>query len=117
MNFMIRLFIAVIILVIIGAVGYKIATRERLANNRRRVYLHYTNWCGACKSMKPVWDQVKSSAGGVTFIEVDEDKAKNEWVRGYPTIIMVNERGQRIQYDGGANYGTLLRWVLSPVHM
>jgi thiol-disulfide isomerase/thioredoxin len=86
-------------------------------NNTRRVTLHYTNWCGYCKKMKPVWDQVKkaSAGSGIIFSEVDEDIAKTPGVNGYPTIIMLDERGQRSKYIGQADFATLRNWIVAPV--
>jgi thiol-disulfide isomerase/thioredoxin len=86
-------------------------------NNTRRVTLHYTQWCGYCKNMKPIWEQVKlaTAASGILFNEIDEDVARTPGVTGYPTIIMLNERGERSKYDGPADFATLRAWVVNPV--
>jgi thiol-disulfide isomerase/thioredoxin len=86
-------------------------------NNTRRVTLHYTNWCGYCKQMKPVWEKVKVAAAnsGIIFSEVDEDIAHTPGITGYPSIIMLNERGERSKYFGTADFDTLRNWVVSPL--
>jgi thiol-disulfide isomerase/thioredoxin len=86
------------------------------ANNTRRVTLHFTEWCGYCKQMKPIWDRVKQATidSGIIFSEVDEDKVKTPGVDGYPTVLMLDEYGRRHKYEGPANFETLRSWVVSP---
>lgn len=85
-------------------------------NNTRRIYLHYTNWCGYCKKMKPIWAQVKETLAdtALEFHEIDEDIAKTPGVNGYPTIIMIDENGFRHQYPGGIDFEKLRSWCASP---
>lgn len=85
-------------------------------NNTRRVYLHYTNWCGFCKKMKPIWAQVKETLAetAVEFYEIDEDVAKTPGVNSYPTILMIDENGFRHQYPGAYNFEQLRSWCVSP---
>lgn len=87
-------------------------------NNTRRVYLHSTNWCPHCKTMKPVWEQVKIAVAesNIEFYEIDEDVAKTPGINGFPTIRMLDEYGQRRQYPGGADFEQLRRWVVNPAH-
>lgn len=85
-------------------------------NNTRRVYLHYTDWCGYCKKMKPIWAQVKETLAEsmIQFYEIDEDVAKTPGVNGYPTILMIDENGYRHQYPGGIEFESLRAWCVSP---
>lgn len=84
-------------------------------NNTRKVYLHYTEWCGYCKKMKPVWEQVKTvlSETGIEFYEIDEDVAKTPGVNGYPTILMIDENGFRSQYPGASEFEQLRAWCVA----
>lgn len=91
--------------------------RERLyVNTTRTVHFHYTNWCGACANMKPVWAQVKAATAGsnVRYIEIDEDIAHTPGVSKYPTIMMVDEHGHTHRYDGPAEFAALRSWVVAP---
>lgn len=85
-------------------------------NNTRRVYLHYTNWCGFCKKMKPIWAQVKGTLAetALEFYEIDEDVAKTPGVNSYPTILMIDENGFRHQYPGAYDFEQLRSWCVMP---
>lgn len=85
-------------------------------NNVRRIYFHSTNWCPHCKTMKPIWEQVKLAAAesNTEFYEIDEDVAKTPGVNGIPTIRMLDEYGLRHQYPGMPDFEELRRWVMSP---
>jgi thiol-disulfide isomerase/thioredoxin len=85
-------------------------------NNKRRIYLHYTQWCHFCRMMKPVWEKVKTATtgSGIEYIEVDEDLVHTPGISGYPTIIMLDEQGRRHKYIGQADFDTLRNWCVSP---
>lgn len=78
--------------------GAETATSGK-ATSGKVVTLHYTNWCGACTRMKPVWAAVKAK-GGATFLEVNEEDSPTEGVNSYPTIYR-EVGGQKTQYMGG----------------
>jgi thioredoxin 1 len=53
-------------------------------------------WCGPCKTFKPIVQQVMSETGtNVQFIDVDQDKTTTSTyqVTSVPTIMMVNDNG------------------------
>jgi len=93
----------------------KPSTHQQI-NLTRKVTLHYTNWCGACKLMKPVWARVKNALAGsnIKFEELDEDMAKTPGIAGYPTIILIDEFGHAHQYPFDANFERLRDWIISP---
>ncbi len=94
----------------------KPSTHQQI-NLTRSVTLHYTNWCGACKLMKPVWARVKVALAGsnITFAELDEDTAKTPGIDGYPTIILVDEFGHAHQYPYDADFERLRNWIIQPL--
>lgn len=56
----------------------------------------YATWCGPCKTMAPILDEVKSSLGDkITILKVDVDKnpqaAASFQVQGVPTLILFKE--------------------------
>jgi Thioredoxin len=80
-------------------------------NDTRRVYLHSVSWCGYCKAFKPMWEQLKSQNPDVAFEEIDGDVTKDPLVTSYPTIIMLDERGQRHVYTAQRTISQLTEWI------
>lgn len=95
-----------------GAQNTQMSTTH--VNNTRYITLHYTKWCGFCKNMKPVWEQVKitTAGSGIVYSENDEDVTKTPGVKGIPTIIMLDERGYRHKYEGRADFNELRNWCV-----
>ncbi len=117
------LIVVLIILIVVGGGGYAWYNRESFAlkqrgiNHTRRVTLHSVKWCPHCIIMKPIWEQVKIAVmgSGIIFTEVDEDIAKTPGINGYPTIMMLDENGQRSKYPGMPDFASLRAWVVNPV--
>lgn len=81
------------------------------------IYYHYTAWCGYCKKMKPLWDEVKAEmSNDAFFLANDEDQTQTPGVNSYPTII-AHMNGEKIKYDGGYNKKELLAFVRNAVDM
>lgn len=59
---------------------------------------------------------MQKGVDGVTFLEVDEDKARTPYVTGYPTIV-AHVKGSRYTYRGGPDYESLKYWVSRLVHI
>jgi thioredoxin 1 len=57
-------------------------------------------WCGPCKLLAPIFEQVKLEVSGVSFQDVDVDAdsalAIKYNVRGVPTII-IEKNGQEVK--------------------
>jgi thioredoxin 1 len=58
------------------------------------------SWCGPCKQLTPIFNQVKSEVSDVAFQEVDVDAesslAIQYKVRGVPTIV-IEKNGQEVK--------------------
>jgi len=77
------------------------------------VVLHYTDWCGYCKRMKPVWADVKknlSNDSNITFLENNEDEKPSPDVKGVPAIFRY-ENGEVKKYNGPAEYQQLYNFI------
>jgi thioredoxin 1 len=70
---------------------------NELINGETPVLVDFTaTWCGPCKMMSPILDQVASELGdAVKIIKVDVDKnpqaAAHYQVQGVPTLILFKE--------------------------
>jgi len=66
----------------------------------------YADWCGPCKVMAPVFDEVaRLRAGRVLFTKLDTDRSQDAsiryGIRGIPTFIVFH-RGEEIARQVGA---------------
>lgn len=70
-------------------------------------------WCGPCKSMKPVLDDLATEYPGVSIVDVDIDDEKNVGmaqsfnVRGIPTIIVFDKGAEATRLVGAQSKGHL----------
>ncbi|MFH6983744.1 thioredoxin [Marinoscillum sp. 108] len=66
---------------------------ELINRNTPTLVDFYADWCGPCKLMPPILNEVKSNLGGaVNIIKVDVDKnnkaAHKYGIRSIPTLIL-----------------------------
>jgi len=74
----------------------KVNFESAIANNRLVLVDFYANWCGPCKMMAPIIEELnKELAGKVKVLKVDVDQ-ENELSRKYqitaiPTLILIKD--------------------------
>ena len=75
----------------------------------------YADWCGPCKMMAPILEQVSKEVNDVKIIKVDVDKnqqAANAYrVRGVPTLILF-KKGEVLWRQSGVVPAHQLKNVL-----
>lgn len=68
--------------------------------NKNRIVLYYTNWCGFSKQFFPIWSAFETRNGDKIIIEkVDCETSKCD-VNGFPTVKMYKLNGEVINFDG-----------------
>lgn len=75
----------------------------------------WAEWCGPCKALSPIVDEVASEMSGVRFVKVNIDEAPNTptkyGIRGIPTLIAF-KGGQVVDTRvGGMTKAQLADWV------
>ncbi len=78
----------------------------------------FAEWCGPCKMMPPILNQVKSKLGDdVKIIKIDVDKnsalAQNYAVRGVPTLIIFKDGKQVWRESGVIQANDLVKTIQS----
>jgi thioredoxin 1 len=80
----------------------------------------WAEWCGPCKQLSPVIDELATELSGkVKIVKVNIDESPNAptkyGVRGIPTLILFKEGKVIDSRVGGAPKGQLQQWIESKV--
>lgn len=78
----------------------------------------YATWCGPCRAMHPVLDQLKNDMGNqVRVLKIDVDKnpdvADKFKIRGVPTFMLFKNGEVKWRQSGGMDLNTLKSKVRS----
>lgn len=95
----------------------KSKTLQDLINSEKLVMVDFhAEWCGPCKMMKPILEELKTSIGDkVKIIKVDVDKnsqaASRHQITGVPTLILF-KNGKPVWRQSGVVPPSTLKQVI-----
>ena len=87
--------------------------QDIINSNRPTLVDFHATWCGPCKAMAPILDQLKSELGeSIRILKIDVDKnqalANQLNIRGVPTFVLYKS-GQIIwKQSGGISLSNLI---------
>jgi len=69
-------------------------------SNKITVVKNSATWCGPCRTLQPIFEQVKSAFPDVEFQEIDVDNENPYNVRAVPTIVFL-KNGKEVDRTQG----------------
>ncbi len=92
----------------------------KFAGNRPAILDFYADWCGPCKTLAPIFEELsKEYEGEIDFYKVDTEKeqelAAMFGIRSIPTIMFMNTDGREPQVVQGALPKPQLKEVIEQV--
>ncbi len=78
----------------------------------------YAPWCGHCKKLAPIWDQLAADlkdVSGLTIAKMDStaNEVDGVEIKGYPTLKFYpkGSKSSPIDYDGGRELADFKTWL------
>lgn len=87
-------------------------------NNKDTLIEFYAPWCGHCKKLTPIFDELGEKLKGEDVAIVKLDATANDVpplfdVKGFPTLFWIpkNDRDHPVRYDGGRELEDFIQYI------
>lgn len=80
----------------------------------------YAKWCGSCKQLAPIYDEVEKDYSNIKFIKIDidefEESSLNYNVMALPTLVLLKDNNVVARKSGTLTKAELKKWIDSNIH-
>ena len=89
---------------------------EVVLNNEKKVLIDfYADWCGPCKALSPIIDEVSEETDNVVFVRInvdDEPKLSDKYgVQSIPTLVLIKNDTEIDRSIGYIEKETLVKFI------
>jgi len=114
-SLVIKFSVIAVLLIVIYMLFFKKYSLENFGNPTSCTYYYMEN-CGHCKRFSPEWDKFESSYEGpvqLRKLEMNEagDDLQKYKIKGFPTVLFLDENGQSKEYDGPRTSDGLMQFL------
>ena len=89
--------------------------KSELEKHKNLFIKFYAPWCGHCKRLAPVWEEMSGEFSVMPVAEVDctthTEICGKYGVNGYPTIKLLQSNGAVMDYDGPREKQDMMQWA------
>lgn len=94
-------------------------TFDKIVNDPTKDVLvkYYAPWCGHCKSLAPIWDELAEHVAGnedivIAKFDATANEAAGVSIRGYPTLKFYPKNNKAgIDYEGDRDLASFKKWL------
>jgi len=93
-----------------------------LDSHQKLVAMVHATWCPHCTQLLPTWQQIMEEHPNANVYDIEQKEfngalgARIGNVSGFPTILSIDEAGNRNEYSGSRNKEAITNWIMSELN-